>query len=104
MKHFIDLLGRICLAVIFLFEAYDSFRYFDETKQQMAEHGLVWQQDLLLSCAIMALLLGGILLLIGYRTTFGTILLLLYWVPVTFLVHDFWNQPPPSCGCNQSCS
>ena len=95
MKHFIDLLGRICLAVIFLFEAYDSFRYFDETKQQMAEHGLVWQQDLLLSCAIMALLLGGILLLIGYRTTFGTILLLLYWVPVTFLVRDFWNQPPP---------
>lgn len=95
MKSIIDLIGRVFLAVIFLFEAYDSWRYWDETQRQMMECGLTWQQDLLLSGGIFALLLGGILLLIGYRTTFGTILLLLYWVPVTLIVHDFWNHPPP---------
>ncbi len=95
MKHIIDLVGRIFIAVIFLFEAYDSFRYWEETKRQMTESGLTWQQDMLLTCGISALVLGGILLLIGYRTTFGTILLLLYWIPVTMIVHDFWNHEPP---------
>lgn len=94
MKHILDLIGRVFLSVIFLFEAYDSIRYFKETKVQMAEFGLVWQQDMLLGTAIFGLLLGGTLLLLGYRATFGAILLLLYWVPVTLLVHDFWNKPP----------
>lgn len=95
MKHVIDLIGRIFIAVIFLFEAYDSLRYWEETKRQMTESGLTWQQDMLLTFGISALLLGGILLLIGYRTTFGSILLLLYWIPVTLIVHDFWNHEPP---------
>ena len=33
------------------------------------------------------------LIWLRYRSTFGAMLLLLYWVPVTFLVHDFWNSP-----------
>jgi putative oxidoreductase len=94
MKHFLDLLGRIFISVIFLFEAYDSMRYYRETRLQMAEFGLTWNPDLMLSSAIFLLLLGGTLVLIGYRTTFGAVLLLLYWVPVTLLVHDFWNKPP----------
>lgn len=94
MKHFFDLLGRIFISVIFLFEAYDSLRYFKETKDQMTTAGLVWQQDLLLSGAIFVLILGGMLVLLGYRSTFGAILLLLYWVPVTVIAHDFWNRPP----------
>ena len=32
--------------------------------------------------------------LTGYRSRFGAVLLLLYWVPVTFIVHAFWNDPP----------
>lgn len=96
MKNIFDLIGRIFLSVIFLFEAYDSMRYFHDTKEQMSAYGLVWQQDFLLTCAIIALILGGVLVLIGYRSTFGAILLLLYWVPVTLLVHDFWNMPKES--------
>ncbi|MCB0627354.1 MAG: DoxX family protein, partial [Saprospiraceae bacterium] len=26
---------------------------------------------------------------------FGVLLLLLYWLPVTFIVHSFWNDPEP---------
>lgn len=94
MKHLLDLIGRIFISVIFLFEAYDSMRYFKETKDQMARFGITWQPDFLLGLAIFVLLLGGTLILLGYRSTFGAILLLLYWVPVTILAHDFWNKPP----------
>ena len=93
MKDVIDLLGRILLSFIFLFEAYDSIAFFEDTKEKMSYYGLTWQQDLLLAGAIFLLLLGGILILIGYRTGFGAFALLLYWVPVTFIVHSFWNDP-----------
>ncbi len=59
----------------------------------MATFHITWNQDILLSGAIFLLLLGGILVLIGYRSSFGAILLLLYWIPVTFIAHSFWNDP-----------
>jgi putative oxidoreductase len=95
MKNIIDLLGRVMLSFIFLYEAYDSIFYFKETKVKMTYYGLTWNQDMLLFGAIFLLLLGGIMLLVGYRTGLATVLLLLYWVPVTFIVHSFWNDPEP---------
>jgi putative oxidoreductase len=91
MRDITDLIGRIFLATIFLFEAFDSIRYFDETKQAMTLHGVTWNQNFLLYCAIFLLVMGGLMVLTGYRSTLGAILLLMYWVPVTFIVHDFWN-------------
>ncbi len=93
MKDIIDLIARILLAFIFLYEAYDSITYFKSTKAMMTEYGLTWRQDLLLSGAIFGLILGGTLILIGYRSGFGSFLVLLYWIPVTFIVHSFWNDP-----------
>lgn len=93
MRDITDLMGRIFLSAIFIFEAIDSTLYFGKTQQIMTQYGLTWNQDLLLYGAIFMLYLGGILVLLGYRSTLGAILLLIYWVPVTFIVHDFWNSP-----------
>lgn len=93
MKHFMDLIGRIFLSFMFLFEGYDSIKFFKETKETMTAYGLTWRQDLLLYGAIFVLILGGLLILTGYRSSFGALLLLIYWVPVTFIVHSFWNDP-----------
>ncbi len=93
MKDIFDLIARILIACIFLFEAYDSIVFFKSTKELMTAYNITWQQDLLLSGAIFLLLLGGILILIGYRSGLGAILLLLYWVPVTFILHSWWNDP-----------
>ncbi len=56
-------------------------------------YGLKWQPDFLLYSTIVLLVLGGLMILSGYRSSLGAFLLLLYWVPVTFIVHDFWNVP-----------
>ncbi|MBI1224859.1 MAG: DoxX family membrane protein [Bacteroidetes bacterium] len=93
MKNITDLLGRILLSFIFLYEAYDSIFFFKETKAKMDFYGLKWQPDFLLYGAIVLLVLGGLMILSGYRSSLGAFLLLLYWVPVTFIVHDFWNVP-----------
>lgn len=59
----------------------------------MAEYGITWNPDFLIVVTALGLAIGGIFLLIGYRSTFAVILLLLYWVPVTFLVYSFWDDP-----------
>jgi putative oxidoreductase len=93
MRDITDLIGRIFLSAIFIFEAIDSTLFFGKTKDAMTEHGLMWSQDMLLYCAIFLLIMGGLMVLLGYRSTLGAIMLLMYWVPVTFIVHDFWNAP-----------
>ncbi len=93
MRDIIDLCGRIFLSAIFLFEAVDTILYFDKTRTTMDSYGLTWNQDLMLYSAVFLLVMGGLMVLTGYRTSLGVTLLLLYWVPVTFIVHDFWTLP-----------
>ena len=92
MKDVLDLIGRIFISFIFLYEAYDSIKFFGATKEAMEDYGMTWNQDLLLGFSIFILILGGVLVLIGYRSAFGAVLLLLYWIPLTFIVHSFWND------------
>lgn len=93
MNHIFDLVGRILISAIFLFEAVDGIMFAEKTKNTMAEYGIHWQPDLLLYSSIVGLIVGAVMLLIGYRIRFGVWLLLIYWLPVTFIVYSFWNDP-----------
>lgn len=93
MKDIIDLLGRIFVSTMFLYEAYDSIYYFDRTKVTMTDYGISWSQDFLLVGAITLLIIGGIMLLVGYRVTIAAVLLLIYYLPITFIVHSWWDEP-----------
>ncbi len=94
-KDLLELLGRACLATIFVFQAYDSIAHFSETKASMDRYGITWNQYFLVRAAIVFLILGALMLITGYRAKFGAWLLLAYWLPVTFLVHDWWNVAEP---------
>ena len=89
-----DLLARMMISFIFLYEAYDAIAYFGANKEAMDDYGLTWNQDMLLGGAIFILVLGGLLVLFGYRSSFGAVLLLIYYIPFTFIVHSFWNDAP----------
>lgn len=93
MKNWADLIGRIMMSAIFLFEAYDSIKYHTTTIEVMHEYGISWKPVFLLNTSILVLILGGLMVLLGYRPKFGAFLLLMYWVPVTLIRHSFWNDP-----------
>ncbi len=103
MKNTVDLIGRIFLAFIFFYEAYDTIFFFDKTKEKMDLYGLTWNQDILLYAAVWFLIIGGIMVLTGYRASLGAFLLLLYWIPITFIVHNFWTIPD-ECTLTVSCA
>jgi len=44
MKDVFDLLARIFIAIMFYYEALDSFLFYDNTKETMATYGFHWQQ------------------------------------------------------------
>lgn len=93
MKDIADLLGRIFISFIFFFEAINSVFAFERTKDTMTEYGVTWNQDMLLIGVIGILLIGALQVLIGYGANFGAFLLLMYWIPFTFIVYSFWNDP-----------
>ncbi len=93
MKDILDLLGRIFLSMIFFWEAYDSIAFYDSVKRTMTNYGITWNQDLLLIACITFLIVGALCLLLGYRASMGALLLLCYWIPITFIVYSFWNDP-----------
>lgn len=95
MKDVTDLIARILLSAMFLYEAADSMMFFQETKVKMSAFNILWQQDILLVLSIVLLIIGGVLILLGYRMGLGGFLVLTYWVPVTFIAHSFWNYPAP---------
>ena len=93
MKDIFDLISRLFLSAIFLFESYSSVKHISRSKATMLHYGFHWNPELLLYTASFLRLIGGIFLLIGYRPRFAVTLLLIYWIPVTFMVYQFWDAP-----------
>lgn len=94
MKDVAELLARILIAFVFIYEALDAVVFYGKTKATMSVYGIQWQQESLLNILISILLIGGILVLIGYYARFGAFLLLLYWLPFTLIVYSFWDDAP----------
>lgn len=94
MKDIAELLARILIAFVFIYEALDTIVFFNKTKATMSTYGITWNQDILIYMLIFILLLGAVLVLIGYHARFGAVLLLLYWIPYTLIIYSFWDDAP----------
>lgn len=84
------LLGRICLSAIFILAGIGKFMDYDGTVQYMASKGFT-MIPVFLVMAAMVEIIGGLLILLGFRTHWGAAMLLLFLIPTTVIFHDFWN-------------
>lgn len=83
-------IARLCLAGVFVFAGASKLIFFDQTQAYMASKGLTAIPLFLVGAALVELV-GGLSLILGYKSRFGAALLLFFLVPVTFIFHDFWN-------------
>jgi putative oxidoreductase len=83
-------LGRICISGIFLLAVTHKIGSYAATIAFMESHNMI-KPSFFLYLAILVEFLGGISLVLGFKTRYGAVLLLLFLVPVTFIFHDFWN-------------
>lgn len=89
---FIPLVGRAFIASVFLRAGIANLLGFSGTQQMIAEQGLP-APALLLIGNILFCLIGGISVLLGFKTQIGAILLILFLIPTTLLFHAFWTDP-----------
>lgn len=89
---FLVLLGRIFYSVIFLKAGLGHFS--KPTIEYAASQGVLMAEVLVPLSGIMALA-GGLSVLVGYKAKLGAWVLILFLVPVTVLMHNFWGVPDP---------
>jgi len=90
LQDFVLLLGRICIALIFVVAGFNKIMTFGGTAAMMASKG-VQGSEFVLILAIIFELGGGLLVLFGWYARFGAILLFLFMIPVTYVFHSFWT-------------
>src|SRR5262245_1209274 len=84
--------GRQLFSVIFIIASAGHFT--SNTIDLAVQHG-VPMASLLVPVSGLIALTGGLSLLFGYRAKFGAWLLLLFLVPVTVTIHNFWTVSDP---------
>jgi putative oxidoreductase len=82
-------LGRVCLALIFFVSAAGKMADYGGTVGHMTEQGLPMAKYLLAGALVFEIA-GGLMVLFGWRTRFGALLLVLFLIPTTLVYHDFW--------------
>lgn len=91
-SRFATLIGRVAYSLIFIVGALGHF--------SKPEIGYAAQQgvplpNLLVPLSGLIALAGGLSVLLGYRARIGAWLLVLFLVPVTVMMHNFWAVKDP---------
>lgn len=82
--------ARLCLAAVFIWAAAGKIMFYEMNAQYMASKGLTMIPAFLFGAALVEAL-GGLSLVLGYKTRLGAAILLLFLIPTTLIFHDFWN-------------
>lgn len=86
-----SVLGRVMIAVIFLSSAVgNKIPQFNDVAGYMAAEGVPAPQ-VMLAGAIAFLIVGGLSVIVGYKTRIGAALLLTFLALATYYFHDFWT-------------
>jgi putative oxidoreductase len=89
---FITLAGRILFSAIFVMSGF--FHFSHQEIAYAAQSGVLWAGLLVPASGVLALV-GGLSILLGYRAKIGAWLLVLFLVPVTLMMHNFWAVKDP---------
>jgi uncharacterized membrane protein YphA (DoxX/SURF4 family) len=88
------LVGRILYSLIFLMSGMGHFMRLEQMAPYAQAKG-VPAPKLAVAGTGLLLLLGGLSVLLGFYPTIGLILLIVFLVPTTLMMHRFWEVEDP---------
>jgi len=93
-KHkLLALVARILLAAIFITAGFSKLMGFDGTVAYIASKGL--PMPMILAGLTIALeILGGLVIIVGYKVRIAGLLLGLFTILAALIFHNFWAFPP----------
>ncbi|MDH4225540.1 MAG: DoxX family protein [Deltaproteobacteria bacterium] len=89
LRAFGPLIGRVLISTIFLLSSIGKIMDWNGSAHYMAAKG-VPLVPLFLSIALLLELAGGLMVLTGFRARTGALLLMVFLIPVTVILHNFW--------------
>lgn len=100
MYSTINIIGRVIFGLYF---AYSGFNHFKNGKSMIgyAASKKVPLPKLAIYVSGLLLLLGGLGVTFGYHMTISLGLIILFLVPTTIFMHDFWNETDPMARMSQ---
>ena len=84
------LVGRILIAAIFLISGFGKIGGFEGVVGYIGSKGLP-MPEVLAAATILLEVGGGILLVLGYKVRWVSILFFVWLIPTTFIFHRFWG-------------
>ena len=87
--------GRLLFSIVFILASAGHFS--EGTIESAVGHGVPLARLLVPFSGVIALM-GGLSILVGYQARVGAALLVVFLVPVTFFMHNFWAAPPALFG------
>lgn len=86
------MIGRVLLAVMFVYSGFGKLSGFEGTVGYIAGKGLPMPQ-VLAAIAVAIELLGGIALIIGFKTRLVALAFAIFLIVITPIFHNFWDAP-----------
>jgi putative oxidoreductase len=88
----IALTGRILYSLIFITSGFNHFS--SESAKYAEQHGIPLSSVAVPLSGILAIV-GGISILIGFKARWGAWLIIVFLIPVTLMMHNFWTLGDP---------
>jgi uncharacterized membrane protein YphA (DoxX/SURF4 family) len=89
------LIGRVILGVYYLMNAYHHFADVHMLTRAAASHGVPAPQLAVLGAGVL-LAIAGVTFLLGVFPRIGVLAVVLFMLPVTFVMHPFWSDTSPA--------
>ncbi len=94
VKNIIFLIGRIILGLYYISASMNHFTQLKSMAEYTASKGFPFPELGVIISGIL-LLVGGITILTGFMPYLGVLSLVLFFLPVTFIMHNFWAEQDP---------
>lgn len=93
LRDLAALVGRILIAILFIPAGWGKITGFAGTAGYIASKGLPLP-SVATALAIVIELGGGLLLVVGYKTRWAALALLVFILATALVFHPFWSAPP----------
>src|SRR5215216_4955551 len=92
IMKYIVLLGRVLYSFIFIHST--LFLFTSKAVGYATSKGVPLASFFVPLAGVMAVV-GGLLIIFGYKAKLGAWLIVAFLIPVTFIMHAFWNETDP---------
>ena len=100
LYSWMHVIGRILFSMIFILSGVGHLMTLEQTAAYAKSKGLPAPKAAAALSGVV-ILIGGILILIGWTRFIGAGLLFLFLVPTAFLIHPFWKETDPTAKQNE---